>query len=155
MKDLKQEKAKAKAPIPSPVGGESVTITHPTVRTVRKPSVGAAPRIENLTDIPLNDHAGFLAWWEGSRARLACEEIVNRYGAESFGLETELLEIAQEIMGAAKMSRSSFETVRARRIARAMELLNTLDPPEGLLSGAELDKSGREVFADAGLSKNQ
>jgi hypothetical protein len=107
-------------------------------------------RIPNLTDIPLTDHAGFLAWWEGSRARLACQKIVNRYAEESFGLETELLEIAQEIVGAAKMSRSAFDTVRDRRIARAMELLNTLDPPPGLLSGAELDKAGREVFAGCG-----
>jgi hypothetical protein len=116
--------------------------------TTRHASGPVPDRIATLTDIPLNDHAGFLAWWEGSRARLGCQKIVNRYAEESFGLETEILEIAQEIMGAAKMSRSAFESVRARRIARAMELLNTLDPPEGLLPGAELDKVGREVFAD-------
>jgi hypothetical protein len=150
MKDLKQEKAKAKVPIPDPEGIEGPTITRPTVRTVRKPSVTHAPRIENLTDIPGTDHAAFRAWWLGSRSRLGCMEVLMRYGAEGFGLELELCEVVEEIMAAADIHRDAFESTRERLAGRMWSLINSLEPPPGLLSGSELAAAGMEVFTDAG-----
>jgi hypothetical protein len=146
MKDLKQEKAKAKVPIPDPEGIEGPTITRPTVRTVRKPSVTHAPRTANLADIPRTDHAAFRAWWLGAHARRCCLEVLNRYGSEGFGLELELCEVAEEVMAAADVHRDAFESTRERLAGRMWSLINSLEPPDGLLSGPELAAAGVEVF---------
>jgi hypothetical protein len=118
--------------------------------TTRHHSDSERIRIANLTDIPRTDHAAFRAWWMGSHSRRCCLEVLNRYGSEGFGLELELCEVAEEVMAAADVHRDAFESTRERLAGRMWSLINSLEPPDGLLSGSELAAAGVEVFIDAG-----
>jgi hypothetical protein len=118
--------------------------------TTRHHSGSERSRIANLADIPRTDHAAFRAWWLGSHARRCCLEVLNRYGSEGFGLELELCEVVEEIMKAADIHRDAFESTRERLAGRMWSLINSLEPPDGLLSGSELAAAGVEVFIDAG-----
>jgi hypothetical protein len=140
-------------PIEPKAPSEGVTIPTTSARTARPPAeTAAAPstRTANLTDIPRTDHAAFRAWWLGSHARRCCLEVLNRYGSEGFGLELELCEVAEEVMAAADVHRDAFESTRERLAGRMWSLINSLGPPDGLLSGPELAAAGAEVFTNAG-----
>jgi hypothetical protein len=114
--------------------------------TTRHHSDSERSRIANLTDIPRTDHAAFRSWWLGAHSRRCCLEVLSRYGSEGFGLELELCEVAEEVMAAADVHRDAFESTRERLAGRMWSLINSLEPPDGLLSGPELAAAGVEVF---------
>jgi hypothetical protein len=149
MKDLTQKETIEMNPIEPKTPSERVTIPLASARTARLPAERhpvAAPRIANLTDIPRTDHAAFRSWWLGAHSRRCCLEVLSRYGSEGFGLELELCEVAEEVMKAADVHRDAFESTRERLAGRMWSLINSLEPPDGLLSGPELAAAGVEVF---------